>query len=125
VPEPALPVPPVGLGWPLVPGPEFSKWELILELLPVPLLELRTVIEPLLFEVDEPWWFDDPEPWWFDDPCVELLDWADPLRDDPDGPRAKAAVEAKVRLITVARRKVGFNTRRMTGSPVGVGGVPG
>ena len=82
------------------------------------------VMEPALVEVDEEWWFDDnPEPWWFDEPCMELLDWADPLFEELDGPRAKTAVEAKVRLITVARRRVGFRTRRMTGSPVGVGGL--
>jgi hypothetical protein len=79
--------------------------------------ELRTVIEPFLLEVDEDWWFDPAEPWRFDDPCMELLDWADPFFEEPEGPRAKTAVEAKVRLITVARRRVGFKTRRMTGSP--------
>lgn len=75
------------------------------------------MIEPFLLEVDEDWWFDDPEAWWFDELCMGLLDWADPLFEELDGPRAKTAVEAKVRLIPVARRRVGFKTRRMTGSP--------
>ena len=71
-----------------------------------------------LREVDEDWWLDDPD-WWFDDPCMELLVEADPLFWDPAGPRAKTAVEAKVRLSTVTRRS-GFKERRTAGSPLGI-----
>jgi hypothetical protein len=80
------------------------------------------VIELALVEVDEDWWFDDPELWRFDDPRMELLAWPDPLLEEPDGPRARTAVEAKVRLSTVTIGSRDFETRRMTGSPVGVGG---
>jgi hypothetical protein len=51
-----------------------------------------------------------------------LLVEADPLFWDPDGPRAKTAVEAKVRPITVTKERGGLKERRMTESPAGVGG---
>jgi hypothetical protein len=114
VPDPAVPVPFVGWGWPLVPSPVFCKWLTGLKpLLPLP--ELRIVIEPAFFEVEV------ELAWWCDVPCAALLAWVDPFFVCPLGPRARMGVEADVRLITVMRRSGGLE-RRTTGLLLGVGG---
>jgi hypothetical protein len=94
----------------------FCKWLTGVKL-PVPLPEFRIVIEPAFFAVELVWWFDCP-----DCPCAALLVGEDPRFGEPAGPRANTAVEAKVRVITVMRRRGGLEVRRMAWSPLGVGG---
>ena len=74
------------------------------------------MIEPAFFEVEV------DVVWWFDVPCAALLAWADPLLDCPLGPRARTGVEAKVRLITVTRRRSVWKSGARLGPLLGVGG---